>query len=181
MGRSTQNASRTTDLTAQQLSDYFIDKVDVIRRGTGESAVITHLQPAIVTFSGFMESSSNDIEKLILDSPSTSCSLDPVPTSILKEFLAVLLPFVTRMCNASLREGFLPLSQRHAIVSPFLKKPTAPVDEAKNYRPISTLTFISKLIERIACRQLTTYLETNNLLPRHQSGYRRAIQLRLRF
>ena len=51
-----------------------------------------------------------------------SCSLDPVPTFLLHEFIDLLLPYVTRMVNASLAQGRLPLSQRHAIVTPLLKK-----------------------------------------------------------
>ena len=51
-----------------------------------------------------------------------SCALDPLPTQILKEFLSELLPFIVQMCNASLSQGCLPVSQRHAIVTPRLKK-----------------------------------------------------------
>jgi len=40
-------------------------------------------------------------------------------------------------------------------------------------RPISNLTFLTKLIERVASAQLTGYLERNELLPQHQSAYRR--------
>jgi len=48
--------------------------------------------------------------------------LDPMPTDILKQFLPVLLPYITKMCNASLHEGILPTSQCSAIVTPRLKK-----------------------------------------------------------
>jgi len=77
------------------------------------------------------------------------------------------------MCNASLREGNLPLSQRHGIVLPLLKKPTLDVSEKKNHRPVSNLTFLSKIIERMVAKQLTDYLQVNNLLPELQSAYRR--------
>jgi len=77
------------------------------------------------------------------------------------------------MCNASLQQGCLPLSQHRAVVTPRLKK--AGLDEAdvKNYRPISNLTFMSKIVERLVCRQLVTFLQKHNLLPTHQSAYRR--------
>ena len=43
--------------------------------------------------------------------------------------------------------------------------------EVKNYRPISNLTFLSKVIERLVCKQFVAYLEANNLSPRYKSTY----------
>lgn len=77
------------------------------------------------------------------------------------------------MCNASLQQGCLPLSQRRAVVTPRLKKSGLDEADVKNYRPISNLTFMSKIVERLVCRQLVTFLQKHNLLPTHQSAYRR--------
>ena len=55
-----------------------------------------------------------------------------------------LFLYITEMCNGSLEVGRMPLSQRHAIVQPRLKKATANPEDMKNYRPISNLTFISQ-------------------------------------
>ena len=43
----------------------------------------------------------------------------------------------------------------------------------KNYKPVSNLSFVSKLVERVAVKQLTDYLDTNGLMPLLQSAYRR--------
>jgi hypothetical protein len=43
----------------------------------------------------------------------------------------------------------------------------------KNFRPISNLSFMSKIVERIVVRQLSQYLDANGLLPKLQSGFRR--------
>jgi len=77
------------------------------------------------------------------------------------------------MCNASLREGILPGSQNAAIITPVLKKANLDPDACKNYRPISNLTFLSKVTERLAAQQLTQYLQDCQLLPVLQSAYRR--------
>ena len=61
---------------------------------------------------------------------------------------------------------------KEAIVTPILKKHDLDPDDVKSYRPISNLTFISKVIERIVASQLTGYLQMNRLLPDHQSAYR---------
>ena len=84
----------------------------------------------------------------------------------------VLLPFICTMCNVSLQHGLLHESQKEAIVTPILKKHDLDPDDVKSYRPISNLTFISKVIERIVASQLTGYLQRNKLLPYHQSAYR---------
>ena len=102
----------------------------------------------------------------------SACSQDPIPTSILKEFMPESLPIITRMCNQSVKEGVLPASQKKAVISPILKKAGSDPMDVKNYRPISNLTFMSKLVERLVNRQLVIYLEGSRLLPKFQSGFR---------
>ena len=84
--------------------------------------------------------------------------------------LDVLLPFMTCMCNASFQEG-LPSSQMDAVITPVLKKVGLDPDELKS--PISNLSFMSKIVEKLIFLQLSTYLAENNLLPKLQSGFRR--------
>ena len=52
-----------------------------------------------------------------MQSPVKSCTLDPVPTFLVREFVDLLLPFLT-MVNTSLMQGQFPASQKHAIVTP---------------------------------------------------------------
>ena len=120
-------------------------------------------------FTAFQPCSTGEVRKFLSRSPPKSCSLDPVPTFILREFLDELLPF---MCNVTLQHGLLPESQKAAIVTPILKKHDLDPDDVKSYRPISNLTFISKVIERIVASQLTGNHQMNRLLLDHQSAYR---------
>jgi len=76
------------------------------------------------------------------------------------------------MVNVSLREGSLPESQKRAVVTPLLKKPSLDAQDMRNYRPVSNLNFVSKLVERIVASQLMDYLTLNNLLPQLHSAYR---------
>ena len=108
-----------------------------------------------------------------MSSPIKSCSLDPVPTFLLREFVDPLLPYTTRMVNASLEEGRLPISQRNAIVTPLLKRPGLDTADMSNYRPVSNHGFMSKVVERAVAIRLNDYLVGNDLLPRHQSAYRK--------
>jgi len=76
------------------------------------------------------------------------------------------------MINASL-EGRLPISQLHAIVTPLLKKLGLDTADMSNYRPLSNLDFMSKVVERAVAIWLNNYLAGNDLLPCHQSAYRK--------
>ena len=132
------------------------------------------------SFTAFQPCSTEEVRKFLIRSPPKSCSLDPLPTFILREFLVELLPFICIMCNVSLQHGRLPESQKAAIVTPIFKKHDPDPDDVKSYRPISNLTFISKVIERIVASQLTGYLQMNRLLPDHQSAYRHSTETLLK-
>ena len=79
------------------------------------------------------------------------------------------------MCNASLSSGTLPESQKHAIVRPLLKKPKLDPDDLNSHRPISNLTFTSKLVERVIAVtfMFMKYVNDHKLLPARQSAYSR--------
>src|SRR6218665_3919741 len=74
--------------------------------------------------------------------------------------------------NRSLKEGYIPPSQKRALVFPFFKKPNLDPTNCQNFRPISNLSFISKTLERLVSLQLLPCLENSGLLPTYQSGFR---------
>ena len=105
--------------------------------------------------------------------PKKSCSLDPIPASLLFDCLDEIVPCITMIMNASLSSGSVPSLFKHALVNPLLKKSTLDPEILKNYRPVSNLPFLSKVLERIVLTQLMTHLENHNLLERFQSAYRK--------
>ena len=70
------------------------------------------------------------------------------------------------------RSGRFPAALKHALVTPLLKKPGLDPDDLANYRPVSNLPFLGKLIERAVHQQLMDHLADNHLLPPRQSAYR---------
>ncbi|MCP4509242.1 MAG: reverse transcriptase family protein [Fuerstiella sp.] len=152
---------------------YYTKTIDDIRLKTAgllSPQVSSRSTSSLVDFEPFTDA---EVRRIVMTSPIKSCSLDPVPTFLLREFIDLLLPYVTSMVNASLAEGRLPLSQRHAIVTPLLKKAGLDAADMSNYRPVSNLTFMSKVIERAVATRLNAYLDANDLLPRNQSAYRK--------
>ena len=86
----------------------------------------------------------------------------------------VLAPVLTDMINRSFEQGCFPSSQKKAIVGPRLKKQSLDPADLKSYRPISNISFISKLIERIAVNRFNVYANSFQLLLVHQSAYRQS-------
>jgi hypothetical protein len=66
----------------------------------------------------------------------------------------------------------MPHHYKEAIVTPLLKKPNLSCDDFFNYRPVSQLSFISKLIERVVAKQIGQHLESNKLMDLIRSVYR---------
>ena len=68
-----------------------------------------------------------------------------------------LVDLLTTLVNESLMQGRLPASQKHAIISPRLKKSGLDPTDRANFRPVSSISFISKVVERAAASQLNDY------------------------
>jgi len=76
----------------------------------------------------------------------------------------LLSPFITLLCNKSLAVGCFPSDFKRAVVRPLLKD-GLDISQMKNYRPVSNLSFLSKLLERVVQRRLQEFLDSNNLMP----------------
>ena len=110
------------------------------------------------------------LKKIITNSPTKSCLLNPWPTFLVKECIDILLPSITKLVNNSLSEGLVPDSFKHAVVTPLIKKATLCNEDLKNYRPVSGLSFISKLVERVIAKQLIDHIHAHDLDNQYQSA-----------
>ena len=121
----------------------------------------------------FDDASPDDIAKIIKNSPTKSCLLDPWPTFLVKDCLDILLPSITKLVNCSLSEGAVPDGFKSAVVTPLIKKSSLAKDDLNNYRPVSGLSFISKLVQRVVASQLSKHVSLHGLENENQSAYRR--------
>ena len=108
-----------------------------------------------------------------MESKTTSCSLDPVPTSFLKLIMNVLLPILTQLINMSFEQGVMPGDLKKALIIPLLKKLGLDPEILKNFRPVSNLPFLSKLIERVSAKRLLDHMNTHHLHELFQSAYKK--------
>ncbi|XP_050359945.1 uncharacterized protein LOC126779869 [Nymphalis io] len=118
------------------------------------------------------ECSKEQVLNIINNISSNAIGHDNISITMIKLTLPVTLDIITYIINQSIKTHTFPDSWKIAKVIP-LPKITS-VENYKDLRPISILPVMSKIIEKIVCMQLTTYLETHNILPEHQSGFRKA-------
>ena len=89
----------------------------------------------------------------------------------MKDSADVIAKSLTTIFNKSILSGSFPDDMKIAIVSPIYKsdcksKPT-------NYRPVSVLSAVAKIFEKLISHQLSNYLESNKILVNQQSGFRK--------
>ncbi len=112
-----------------------------------------------------------ELNKLINTSKPTTCLLDPVPTKLLKE-LPVAEELLLNIINSSLSLGHVPKPFKLAVIKPLIKKPQLDPSDLANYRPISNLPVMSKILEKVVSAQLCSFLQKNDLCEEFQSGFR---------
>ena len=121
----------------------------------------------------FKPATTSEITSIIKKASNASCPLDPIPTQLLNDVLSVLSPIIAQIVNASLQSGIFPSELKSAIVRPLLKKPSLDCEILKNYRPVSNLSFLSKVIEKVVASRLVDHMTENNLMDPMQSAYRK--------
>ena len=92
-------------------------------------------------------------------------------TTLLKDILPNILPLLREIVNKSLQTVSFAEDLKVALVRPLLKKTNLDLVE-KNYRPLTNLHYINKLIERAVNIQLNDHITTNSLMEQMQSAYR---------
>ena len=144
----------TTDMV-NAFSNFFNNKVIKIRESldvmaTSGSFVVAD-SPILSKhhFSSFKEATEDELRQVIMKSATKLCTLDPIPTHVLKDHACSLVPISTKMVDMSMSSGTVPPSFKMALVTPLLKKATLDPNTLKNYRPVSNLPYLSKVLERI--------------------------------
>lgn len=121
-----------------------------------------------------LEVTELDVESIILGLR-TDCATgyDCIPSKIIKGARKVLVPIVTHVCNLCISAGVFPKTFKKALVHPIHKSGCK--DDVNNYRPISILSAMSKILERVLNKNLISFLESNNILAKNQYGFRNGV------
>jgi len=91
---------------------------------------------------------------------------------MVKEHADILAPFITEIVNLSVKHGEVSDNLKLATITPILKKLILDCEVLANYRPISNLPFIAKVVEKVIATQVIEHVEANNLQDKWQSAYK---------
>ena len=101
----------------------------------------------------------------------TATGYDEISARIIKDSANTIAPILCEIINLGYKTHQFPNCMKKATISALHKKKD--VNDFSNYRPISILPTLSKILEKSATIQLVTHLETNNILNKNQHAYRR--------
>jgi len=136
--------------SADDFAKYFVDKIDKIRSNSASAASPLVVDRSVPNqLSTFSPVTPVEVMTLLSHSPAKQCTLDPIPTWLLKQVSGIMSPVIAQMCNASFTQQAMPATHKMATVHPLLKKPTL---DSNELRPISNLSFVSKTLERLVNR-----------------------------
>ena len=110
----------------------------------------------------------NELRKL---GATKSTGLDGIPARLLKDAATMIAKPIAYLINLTITSGEIPLEWKQAKVTPISK--SGKRNEENNYRPISVLPLISKIMERSIQLQLVAFLTENTVLSVYQSGFRK--------
>lgn len=112
-----------------------------------------------------------EIEEIILGlRRDCATGWDGIPTSLVIDGRYTLIPVLKEVFNRCLLNGIFPTDFKRALVHPIYK--SGDRHNPTNYRPISVLSTLSKILEKILNRRLIDYLDSKNLLAQNQFGFR---------
>ena len=112
------------------------------------------------------------VKECILNSAPKSRELDPIPSKLLMECLESIQPSLTDLFSSSIASAILPQCIKSALVAPIVKKRYLDHNDLNNYRPVSNLCFIAKILKKLVLSQVSFYFNSHNLYNTCQSAYR---------
>jgi len=159
--------------------DFFIGKITSIK-----SNIASKLQSiGVVTFNligkkiaalhHLTPTSPDEVGRMINSLKCKNSPNDLIPTLVLKRCVGVFAPALSHLANISFSSGRFPSAFRRGHVIPLLKKKDLDKDDPKNYRPITNLVTISKILERLASSRLKPHIHKTGNFSEYQSAYRR--------
>ncbi|CAG9135958.1 unnamed protein product [Plutella xylostella] len=122
---------------------------------------------------GLLPTDHTEIQ-LIINNMRADCATgwDGIPVKLIKVAKDLILAPLVHIVNLSLDSGIFPTALKRSVVHPIYKDGDKSLPS--NYRPISVLPSISKILETIINKRLLKYLESLNLLSENQYGFRSA-------
>ena len=168
-----------------KFAHFFCDKIVTIRHQLDTLSITNApafplIDDAIITceLSEFSPTSEDELSGLVKKIAAKSCSLDPVPASLLRYCIDDLLPIIKSVVNLSFNSVSMPSSIKNAVLSPLLKKPSLDFEIFLTFDLYLTWSFCLRLLKklqpcvwRIIC-VITIWMKVSSLLIRNTTVVR---------
>ena len=112
-----------------------------------------------------------EIKQIIKNPPNKKApGHDNINTPILKNLANSTIAYINNIFNSILRTGHYPISWKHALIIP-VAKPNKQLNIASNYRPISLLPTLAKILDKLILKRLKCHIHKTKTIPLHQFGF----------
>ena len=160
---------------ASVFNEFFIEKIRKLKQKIDPNLVqdpLLKMRRLCSSFS-FNLVSIEHVERIIRSmKTSPSCGIDGISSKVLKIVTKEVAPALSQLVNSSFESGIFPECFKQAKITPIFKNKGS-AKEKNNYRPVSGLSTLGKVLEIAANIQITRYGERTGILGKHQHGFRR--------
>jgi len=163
--------------TVEEFNTFFTEKIKAIREAFSNSTLnedpVAKVPVDIDSkLCEFRETSVEELKDILKSVKIKSCLADPLPAELVKDNLSILLPQLCELVNLSLSTGCMD-GAKSALLTPLLKNDSLDSSNLKNYRPVSNLAFVGKIIEKVVQIRLEEHMKKNKLDMPFQSAYKK--------
>lgn len=173
------DAPNGIDKLATSFNDYFKEKIDKIRGSMPNNGCAINFvkdnqfnDSATNILSEFEPATIDELKVILNETGVKTSPADIFPQQLYKDNITALLPLLLHLVNLSISTGNMD-GVKTADIIPLLKSESLDPDVLKNFRPVSNLTFLGKLIERVVLKRLNEHLSRNNLHCPEQFAYKK--------
>lgn len=169
-----ENNELSSDLDPNLINDFFLNNLPQPQNVVNNEHILQKYDA--VNFHrtdpefNFTRVTVEQVEKLLRTIKTNAIGSDEINIKMLSLVFPHLSIFFTHIVNTCLLNGVFPKAWKDANIIPVPK--SNKTNEISNYRPISILPTLSKILEKIVAEQLNEYLNKKNILPVTQSGFR---------
>lgn len=157
---------------SEQFNDYFANVGKVLASKIPEASDSVIFDDHTDSCFNFQMITVEEVQKEIkLMKNKSACGTDGISIGLLKMSAPIIAPYLTYLFNKSLLDSKFPNQYKTAKVIPIFKSGNK--EDPCNYRPISILPTVSKILEKLVCKQLKLYMNEHEILSRQQSGFRK--------
>lgn len=161
--------------SVDKINQYFVSTGQKLVDTINKSSDVSNIKCDIETHHRsksfvLLETDNTEVESLIQNLKNDSATgSDGIPTTFLKRIKKLISPILTHIFNLCINKGIFPNCFKHSLIHPIHK--SGPRSNVENYRPISVLPAMSKLLEKLINKRLMNFLQQERIISHCQYGF----------